>query len=451
MNETIRPVDISEYYIKQVQKGLEKYLWDNLFNPIFDIIKSKSVVNAKDDVLLSAIKSGKLYYQNGAFRSINDRFSSNVSAALENMGAKFKYNAYYIDRSLIPIQYLQTMGFVEAQAAIKATAISKFLLNYLNNNNVNVKQFIQVAAESMFKKLQLDLIKSIEAKEIPIIELGLTTPKVNIPKETRKNIETYWDEQDTQAAKLHDDWKRASDIFEHLKQKGIVKGEEYDKAEENKNKKAEILREFQLQKYLNAPKINIDINDIELDKKSKQIAEDYTYNMQYWVKGWETNNITKMRKEILDMYQKGIRLPELERYFMSRWNIARHKARFLAVNESHLAGSVIKATQYKMIGCTQFKWLPSVSVEKRKDHKELYGKIFDFDNPPIIDEKLGIKGLPRQIWNCRCGMEAIMPKINIETRIKNAKRNFIERIKYAIENSKQRNNNTWRYRRFGEG
>lgn len=448
--ETLKPVDVSEYYINRVSKGLEKYFWTVLFKPIFDILNSNSVFNSKD-ALLNAIKSGRIYYQDGAFRTV-DRFSNAVSTELEKMGAVFKYNAYYISKSAIPIEYASALSIMEAQAAAKANAINTFLLNYFSTiGNVTVEEFIQVAAEEMYKKLELDLIKSFQEKKIPIIELGLTTPKVKIPKVKAKNIERYWDEKDQQAAKLNKEWKLASDKVAHMEERGQTNTEEYIKAVEDRNSKSAVLRDFQADKYANAPLLDIEINDIELDKRSKKIAEDYTYNMKYWVQQWETKNIVKMRKEVLDLIQAGKRTSEIERYFMTRWNIARNKAHFLAVNESHLAASVIKATQYQEGGCTRFKWLPSIAKEKRKLHEEYYNKVFDFDNPPIIDERLGIKGLPKQIWNCRCGMAPVVPDWKKLMKVENAKRNIIEKIKYTIANSKQRNNNPWRYRRYGEG
>ena len=448
--ETLKPVDVSEYYIRRVTKGLERYFWVNIFKPIFDIIKSNSVINSKD-ALLNAIKSGKIYYQDGAFRT-NDRFSNAVATELEKIGAKFKYNAYYIDKSLIPVEYASALAITESQAAAKARAINTFLLSYFDIlNNVMVEEFIGVAAEEMYKKLELDIIKSFQEKKIPIIELGLTTPKVNIPKPKAKSIERYWDEKDLEAAKLNKAWKLAADKVKHMEEKGRTDSDEYVKAVEDRNSKSAILRDFQADKYNNAPLLDIEINDIELDKRSKKIAEDYTYNMKYWVQKWEAKNIVEMRKEVLDMIQAGKRTPEIERYFMTRWNIARNKAHFLAVNESHLAASVIKATQYQEGGCTRFKWLPSIAKEKRKLHEEYYNKVYEFDNPPILDERLGIKGLPKQIWNCRCGMAPVIPDWKHLLRVENAKRNILEKIKYRLENSKQRNNNAWRYRRFGEG
>ncbi|MBR5786519.1 MAG: hypothetical protein IKY41_07490 [Clostridia bacterium] len=424
--KTLRPVEVSEYYINKVSKGLEQYFWENLFHPIFKILKGNNIINSKD-ALINAIKSGRIYYQDGAFRG---KFSNAVALELEKLGAKFKYNAYYISKNLIPAEYLSVMGIVEAQAAAKAVAINKFLLDYFDLlQDVTVEQFIEAAANEMYRKLELDLLKSFQESKIPVIELGLTTPKVKLPKPQTKNIEKYWREYD----------KKANELEKEIA-KTVRKGEEtagLKEELENLNKDA----------FENAPTLDLQIDDIQLDEKSKKIAQDYTYNMQYWVKKWEVKNIVKMREEVLDLVQKGARVPTLERYFTNRWNVARNKAHFLAVNESHLAASVIKATQFQMAGCKQFVWGRSSSKEKRLLHEEYYGKTFDFDNPPIIDEKLGIKGLPRQIWNCKCHMLPVVPSLQDIQKVRNAKRNFFQKI----TNSKQCDNYPWRYRRFGEG
>lgn len=424
--ETLRPVEVSEYYINRVSKGLSDYFWVNLFRPIFQILKSNTVINSKD-ALINAIKSGRIYYQNGAFRSIKT-FSNAVASELEKMGAIFKYGAYYIEKRFIPSEYLSVMGIVEAQAAAKATSINKFLLNYFNLiEGVTVEQFIESATQEMYRKLEVDLLQSLDEKKIPVIELGLSTPKVNLPKVQTRNIERYWDEHEKQAKELH---------------KAIAKSEQ--KGEDTTALK-EQLENLNKDVYQNAPSLDIEINDVELDKESLKIAQDYTYNMRYWVKKWEAKNIVKMREDVLNMVQEGARVPAIEQYFTKRWKVARDKAHFLAVNESHLAASVIKATQYQMAGCTQFKWGRSSSKEKRTLHEQYYGEIFSFDDLPIIDEKLGIKGLPRQIWNCKCHMLPVVPSLTEIQRVRNDKRNFIKKIL----NSKQRNNYSWRYRRLG--
>lgn len=433
---TLKPVEVSKYYIDRVASGMCRYFWDNIFKGIFDILKNNSVENSKDDVI-NALKSGRIWYENGAFRT-KTRFSSKVSATLEAMGARFQYNAYYIAESLIPFEYVQIIAFVNAQNIAKANRILEHLGGLAAVlAGISLDKYIEIAVELMFKKLQLDIVKSAQEAKIPVIELGIVQPKVKLPKAKTKPLEQYWKEQDKKANELRKAIKEAE-----------KKGKETAKLKDK-------LEEQQKNAYQNAPQLDVEIDNIELFEKSKKIAQDYTYNMQYWVKKWEAKNIIEMRKDVLKMVQQGARYERIQEYFEKRWKIAKNKAAFLAKNESDLAGSVIKATDYQELGCPGYVWGRSSAREKRELHKQYYGKFFTWEDKPIIDEKLGIRGYPRQIWNCSCHMLIKPPTmsdiIQKHTEVRNAKRNIFTKIKYAITNGKQCNNNAWRYRRFGEG
>ena len=434
MTDTLRPVEVSEYYIHRVASGMSRYFWDNIFKEIFDILKDNTVYNSKDDVL-NAIRKGSIWYENGAFRG---KFNNSISQTLEQMGAKFKYNAYYIPKANIPFEYVRALEFVQAQAAAKASRISNFLGGLGSIlSKLSLKQYIEATVDLMYRKLQLDIVKSALEKNVPIIELDIVKPQIKLPKKETKDLENYWKEQD----------KKADDLRKAIKE-AAKKGKD---TQELKDK----LSQLNIDAFQNAPKVEVKIDDIALDEKSKKIAQDYTYNMEFWVKKWEAKNIVKMREDILKMIGEGARVPKIAEYFEKRWKVAKDKALFLAVNESHLAASVIKAADYQALGANSFVWGRSSSREKRELHKTYYGQTFSFDDPPILDEKLGVKGLPRQIWNCKCHMLIKPPTmaeiINKHSEVRNAKRNIFEKIKYTIKNSKQRNTNIGRYRRFGEG
>lgn len=432
--DTLRPVEVSEYYINRVASGMSKYFWDNIFKEIFDILKDNTVSNSKDDVI-NALKSGRIWYENGAFRG---KFNNAISTTLEQIGAKFRNGAYYISKSAIPFEYVTVIDFVAAQGVAKASRISDFLLRLGSLLPlIDLKDYIEATVDLMFKKLQLDIVKSAQEKKVPVIELGIVQPDAKFPKDKIKDLEKYWQTQDEKTKELREIIKKAE-----------------KQGKDTTDLRAK-LKDQQIDAFHNAPKVEFKIDDIALDAKSKKIAQDYTYNMQFWVKKWETKDIIKMRQEVLKMIQEGARVPRIAEYFEKRWKVAKDKAHFLAVNESHLAGSVIKSAEYQALGANSFVWGRSSSKEKRELHKTYYGKTFRFDDPPIIDENLGIKGLPRQVWNCKCHLLIQPPTleeiINKHTEVRNAKRNLFTKIKYTIKNSTQRNNNAWRYRRFGEG
>ena len=384
MIDTFKPVRINEYFLRQIAAGLKKEIYDSMFKPIFEVLANNTVFNDKK-ILTNAINSGRIYYENGAFRS-NKPFSNAVADELEKLGAKYRNGAYYIERSMLPLEIENMLAIVAAREAAKVAALNGLLLRLADTlgQNTAVKLFIEKATVRMFQKLQTDLEASTREGKVPVIEV------------------------------------------------------------------------------------------IKTDKQAKKVADDYVYNMDYWIKNWKSKEIGLMRQDIAQMVQGGARTETISKYIQNRWGIAERKAEFLARNESGIAGSVIKATHYQDMGCTHFMWLKSTSKEKRPLHEEYakktgnqYGRggtnIFSFADPPIIEQVKagesyipkpnGQKGLPGQTYNCSCDLVGIKNSqyyINRQ-KIENAKRNIFTKIKYAIENSMQRNNNSWRYRRFGEG
>ncbi len=403
MVDSFKPVQISEYFLRQIAAGLKKEIYDSLFKQIFEILNTNSIYNDKK-TLTNAIQSGRIFYENGAFRS-SKPFSNAVADELEKLGAKYRNGAYYIDRAFLPVEIENALAIVAARETAKIAALNGLLarLAATVGEETAVKLFIAKAVERMFKKLQVDLEKSTKERKVPVIDISVDIPEIDIADTDFQKIDEY-----------------------HQLTK-----------EERKN--------------LEVPKLNLD--EVVIDKRAKKIAQDYTYNMDYWVKNWKAKEIATMRRDVFDMVQSGARTDTIKKYFQTRWGIAERKAEFLARNESGIASSVLKATHYQDMGCTHFKWLRSTSKEKRKLHEEYYNKIFPFNDPPIIDERTGQRGLPGQIYNCRCDLVGIKnPQYYInKKRIENAKRNIFTKIKYAIQNSTQRNNYPWRYRRFGQG
>lgn len=160
------------------------------------------------------------------------------------------------------------------------------------------------------------------------------------------------------------------------------------------------------------------------------IAKEYTNNMQYWVKNWTEKEIRIMRKELKEM-GIGTSPKSISKYFQSRWGIAQRKADFLARNETRILTNTYKAAKYQESGFTHFKWVTNMDGRERKLHAEHNNKVYQFDDPPVIDERTGQKGLPGQTYNCRCNL---IPVINTEffqnrTRINNAKKSIFHKIK----------------------
>ena len=81
------------------------------------------------------------------------------------------------------------------------------------------------------------------------------------------------------------------------------------------------------------------------------------------------------------------------------------RAAFIARDQTAKLTTATNASRMKSAGVTRFRWRHSGgSADPRKLHLQYDGQEFDIDNPPVIDERTGERGLPGQAINCRCYM-----------------------------------------------
>ena len=85
------------------------------------------------------------------------------------------------------------------------------------------------------------------------------------------------------------------------------------------------------------------------------------------------------------------------------------RAAFIARDQTSKLTTATNASRMKSAGVTRFRWRHSGgSYEPRKLHLGYDGQEFDIDNPPIIDERTGERGLPGSTYNCRCYMVPVI-------------------------------------------
>ena len=82
----------------------------------------------------------------------------------------------------------------------------------------------------------------------------------------------------------------------------------------------------------------------------------------------------------------------------------RNKARNTALDQTRKAYNNLNAGRMKAIGMNKFKWVHTGGGQRpREFHRDvLNGQIFDFNDPPIIDENTGERGIPGSLIHCRC-------------------------------------------------
>lgn len=85
------------------------------------------------------------------------------------------------------------------------------------------------------------------------------------------------------------------------------------------------------------------------------------------------------------------------------------RAKLIAVDQTRKITAAMNVERAKSVGMKRFEWLHSGgSAEPRRLHVRYDGQVFDYDNPPVIDERTGERGFPGQLINCKCTMVPVL-------------------------------------------
>lgn len=139
-----------------------------------------------------------------------------------------------------------------------------------------------------------------------------------------------------------------------------------------------------------------------------EIVKGYTENMDLLIKNFAQSRIPELRRKIEQNVFAGARTDKLTRIIQAEQGISRRKAAFLAEQETSLLVSKYRESRYKAIGARRYVWQTSRDVRVRHDHKELQGKVFSWDSPPITNHQTGERNHPGEDFGCRCVARPIL-------------------------------------------
>lgn len=98
-------------------------------------------------------------------------------------------------------------------------------------------------------------------------------------------------------------------------------------------------------------------------------------------------------------------LPQVKKY----GDMTDRRAKNLALDQTRKAYNSINADRMQKVGVKKFEWIHSGGgLHPRRDHQEMDGKIYSFDNLPVIDQNTGERGIPGQAPNCKCTMRPVV-------------------------------------------
>lgn len=145
------------------------------------------------------------------------------------------------------------------------------------------------------------------------------------------------------------------------------------------------------------------------------IDEHITSNV-YYIKRIPKQYLDNVRDDVqASVANGGGGLQDLIPAMEKRYGEAKRHARNVALDQTRKAYTAINTQRMKSAGIRKFEWVHTGgSNDPRKYHMTsassggLNGGVFEIDNPPIIDQRTGERGLPGQAPFCRCTMRPIV-------------------------------------------
>lgn len=107
---------------------------------------------------------------------------------------------------------------------------------------------------------------------------------------------------------------------------------------------------------------------------------------------------------------EGGRADEISGLIMATGQVTKVRADTIARTEVSRASTIFTKARAESLGSEGYIWRSAEDADVRDRHRELNGKFFKWDEPPIADEKSGIRAHAGCIWNCRCYPEPVIPE-----------------------------------------
>lgn len=107
--------------------------------------------------------------------------------------------------------------------------------------------------------------------------------------------------------------------------------------------------------------------------------------------------------------QTSARAKEISKQIMASEEVTESRALLIARTEIARSHAIIQEARATWIGSESYIWQTARDRQVRRDHAELQGQVFKWDDPPIADKRDAVKAHPGCVYNCRCFAEPILP------------------------------------------
>lgn len=135
----------------------------------------------------------------------------------------------------------------------------------------------------------------------------------------------------------------------------------------------------------------------------KDINDNYIFNTKKSITKFLDYEVVKLRKQMSDyVLNEGYNTNYIAKLIENSYARSNKNWTFIARQESNLILAEYNKTKMLEIGFNKYIWSTAMDERVRESHKVLNGRIFNYNNPPIVDPRTGETANPSEQYNCRC-------------------------------------------------
>ena len=126
------------------------------------------------------------------------------------------------------------------------------------------------------------------------------------------------------------------------------------------------------------------------------------------IKTIPTEHFQAIEEVVRDSIDVGRGVAEVIPRLQERFGVTERRAKLIAFDQTRKAFSGLNQGLMQDAGVPRWRWIHSGGTsDPRPIHVALHGKVFTWDNPPIINDK-GDRGFPADEVNCHCTFQPVI-------------------------------------------
>ncbi|OWK42184.1 phage minor head protein [Fimbriiglobus ruber] len=127
------------------------------------------------------------------------------------------------------------------------------------------------------------------------------------------------------------------------------------------------------------------------------------------IKSIPAQYLSGVQQAVMRSITTGNGMADLVPYLQKQKGITLRRARMISTDQTRKAFNSLSKARMEKIGVTSYIWRHTAgSRHPRKQHIEMSGNVYRYDDPPVIDDRTGERGIPGQAINCACRMQPVL-------------------------------------------